>query len=64
MKSGLSTGPDPAKPRYMYASTRGLKSETLGYVAVFPLNADGILGSEEAIDIWETPTSGGVCQRH
>jgi carboxy-cis,cis-muconate cyclase len=56
----LSTGPDPEKPRYMYASTRGLESHTKGYVAVFPLNADGTLDSETAIDIWETPTSGGL----
>ena len=56
----LSTGPDGEKPRYMYASTRGLESHTKGYVAVFPLNADGTLASETAIDIWETPTSGGM----
>ena len=56
----LSTGPDPTRPRYMYASTRGLQSYTKGYVAVFPLNADGTLSSETAIRIWETPTSGGL----
>ncbi len=44
----------------MYASTRGLESHTKGYVAAFPLNADGTLASEAAIDIWETPTSGGL----
>jgi carboxy-cis,cis-muconate cyclase len=56
----LSTGPDCEKPRYMYASTRGLESHTKGYVAVFSLNADGTLASETVIDIWETPTSGGL----
>ncbi|KAK5128027.1 hypothetical protein LTR85_005144 [Meristemomyces frigidus] len=56
----LSTGPDKAKPRYMYASTRGLKADTKGYVAVFQLNEDGTLASDTALDIWETPTSGGI----
>lgn len=49
-----------ARPRYMYASTRGLESHTKGYVAGFALNADGTVASEEAIHIWETPTSGGI----
>lgn len=48
------------KPNFMYASTRGLQSHTKGYVAVFALNADGTLASEEAIHIWQTPTSGGI----
>jgi carboxy-cis,cis-muconate cyclase len=56
----LSTGPDASKPKYMYASTRGLESATKGYVAVFPLKEDGTLDSEQAIDIWQTPTSGGL----
>ena len=56
----LSTGPDKSKPRYMYASTRGLVAETKGYVAVFALKPDGTLASETALDIWETPTSGGI----
>ena len=56
----LSTGPDRTRPTYMYASTRGLKPETKGYVAVFGLNEDGTLASEQALDIWETPTSGGI----
>ena len=47
-------------PRYMYASTRGLEPQTKGYVAVFALNEDGTLESEEAVCIWETPTSGGI----
>lgn len=56
----LSTGPDPEKPKYMYASTRGLESHTMGYVAAFPIDEDGMFASETAIDIWETPTSGGL----
>lgn len=56
----LSSGPEASKPRYMYASTRGLQASTKGYVAVFPLKEDGMLASEEAIHIWETPTSGGL----
>jgi carboxy-cis,cis-muconate cyclase len=56
----LSRGPDAAVPRYLYASTRGLKSETKGYVAVFLLKQDGTLQSEDPIDMWETPTSGGI----
>jgi carboxy-cis,cis-muconate cyclase len=47
-------------PRYMYASTRGLAAETKGYVAVFELQVDGNVVSEEPIHIWETPTSGGI----
>lgn len=54
----LSTGSDA--PKYMYASTRGLADETKGYVAVFELKADGSVASDEAICIWETPTSGGI----
>jgi carboxy-cis,cis-muconate cyclase len=49
-----------ATPRYMYASTRGLAAETKGYVAVFELRPDGSVVSEDAIHIWETPTSGGI----
>ncbi|KAK5135494.1 hypothetical protein LTR08_005129 [Meristemomyces frigidus] len=56
----LSTGPDKSTPRYMYASTRGLVAETKGYVAVFRINTDGTLASDTALDIWETPTSGGI----
>ena len=56
----LSTGPDKKRPRFLYASTRGLKAETKGYVAVFGLREDGMLAEERAICIWETPTSGGL----
>lgn len=44
-------------PKYLYASTRGLKKETKGYVAVFELDAEGSLG--ECVDMYETETSGG-----
>ena len=56
----VSTGPDPSKPKFMYASNRGLAASTMGYVAVFKLNEDGLLESEQPLDLWETPTSGGV----
>ncbi|QIX01015.1 hypothetical protein AMS68_006532 [Peltaster fructicola] len=49
-----------AQPRYLYASTRGLHKDTMGYVAVFELNPDGSLQSDTAVCIWETPTSGGI----
>jgi carboxy-cis,cis-muconate cyclase len=55
-----STGPDAAKPKYLYASNRGLESGTLGYVTVFELDEQGLLKSEQPIDIWQTPTSGGL----
>jgi len=55
-----STGPDSAKPRYLYASTRGLEAGTKGYVAVFKLRENGMLESEDPLCIWETPTSGGI----
>lgn len=46
------------RPKYLYASTRGLKKETMGYVAVFKLNVEGdVVG--DALHIWESPTSGG-----
>lgn len=48
-----------AKPRYLYASTRGLEADTKGYVAAFALDSEGmILG--DALDIYETATSGGL----
>lgn len=55
-----STGPDPTSPRYLYASNRGLEADTKGYVAVYKLKDDGFLESEEPLNIWETPTSGGL----
>lgn len=57
----ISTGPDSKKPQYLYASTRGLETHTMGYVAVFAIDPEtGRFASEEAIHIWETPTSGGI----
>nr|POE79574.1 muconate cycloisomerase 1 [Quercus suber] len=61
----LSTGPDPVHPRFLYASTRGLQADTKGYVSVFAVREDGTIdtsggGLEKALDIWETPTSGGI----
>lgn len=56
----LSTGPDKARPQYLFASTRGLEPQTKGYVSVFELNHDGTLKQTVALDIWETPTSGGI----
>lgn len=55
-----STGPDATKPRHLFASNRGLEKGTPGYVAAYELKEDGTLANEEAIDIWETPTSGGI----
>ena len=55
-----STGPDPLRPRYLYASNRGLDAATKGYVAAYELNEEGYLESEQPTHIWETPTSGGL----
>ncbi|PNS15331.1 hypothetical protein CAC42_2666 [Sphaceloma murrayae] len=46
-------------PKYLYASTRGLEKRTKGYVAVFELDADGLVKGG-ALDIYETFTSGGL----
>lgn len=56
----LSSVAPGGSPKYMYASTRGLQADTRGYVAVFEIDEHGAIISEEAIDIWETPTSGGI----
>lgn len=56
----LSSGPDPQKPEYLFASTRGLLSETMGYVSVFLLHEDGTFAAQRPVDIWTTPTSGGI----
>ncbi|ROW13048.1 hypothetical protein VPNG_05955 [Cytospora leucostoma] len=47
------------RPRYLYASTRGLQPETKGYVAAYELNGDGTIAGP-AVDIFETRTSGGL----
>ncbi|KAF1344916.1 muconate cycloisomerase I, MLE [Delphinella strobiligena] len=51
--------PVKGSPRYLYASTRGLDKECKGYVAAFNLDADGLIVGD-AIDIYETATSGGI----
>lgn len=56
----LSTGPSESEPRFLYASTRGLEANTKGYVAAFALTPSGSFESGEPLDIWETPTSGGI----
>ncbi|CEJ89835.1 hypothetical protein VHEMI05659 [[Torrubiella] hemipterigena] len=56
----LSSGPDASRPRYLYASTRGLNKATKGYVSVFEIDGEGLFVSEQAVDIWQTPTSGGI----
>ncbi|SPO27080.1 related to muconate cycloisomerase [Ustilago trichophora] len=59
---------DGEYPLYMFASTRGLASETKGWVAVFQLDRHGLVvprGRDqkhelgEALCLWQTPTSGG-----
>jgi carboxy-cis,cis-muconate cyclase len=51
------------KPKYMYASTRGLEAETKGYLAAFALTEEGKVdesaGEGGLLDMWQTPTSGG-----
>ncbi|KAF2481611.1 muconate cycloisomerase I, MLE, partial [Neohortaea acidophila] len=56
----LDQSGDASRPKFMYASTRGLQASTKGYVAAFSLDEHGYLISETAIHIWETPTSGGL----
>lgn len=60
VRTSLSDG---ERPKYLYASTRGLKKETMGYVAVFALQEDGFVdekqGKSGLLDMFETPTSGG-----
>ena len=51
--------PASGPPKYLYASTRGLEKETKGYVAVFELDENGLVQGE-AVDIFETATSGGM----
>jgi len=46
-------------PKYLYASTRGLEKGTKGYVAVFSLDDAGQINGE-ALDMYETETSGGL----
>jgi carboxy-cis,cis-muconate cyclase len=56
-----------SKPKYLYASVRGLKEGQKGYVSAFRLLDEGRIddggqaGNEQAaiLDLWESPTSGG-----
>ncbi|KAM3511851.1 hypothetical protein MY11210_004469 [Beauveria gryllotalpidicola] len=54
----FSTGPPGSPPQYLFASTRGHVDNVNGYVSAFQLDTEGKLVQTEAIDIWETPTSG------
>ncbi|KAM0755146.1 Muconate cycloisomerase 1 [Meredithblackwellia eburnea MCA 4105] len=45
--------------QYLFVTTRGMTSATRGYVSVWKVGADGLLASEEPVDRYETPTSGG-----
>ena len=66
VRTSLSDG---AKPKYLYASTRGLEEGKKGYVAVYALDEDGRIdtssqsGADERyaglLDMYTTPTSGG-----
>lgn len=51
--------PVKGAPRYLYASTRGLEKKTMGYVAAFKLDENGLIDGD-VIDIYETATSGGI----
>ncbi|KAL1301555.1 hypothetical protein AAFC00_005793 [Neodothiora populina] len=51
--------PVKGSPRYLYASTRGLEKSCKGYVAAYRLTAEGLIDGD-AIDIYETATSGGI----
>lgn len=52
------------RPRYVYASTRGLEQKTRGWVTVWGIDERGMVveGKEAGgcLDRWETPTSGGL----
>ncbi|KAB8360929.1 hypothetical protein FH972_024661 [Carpinus fangiana] len=50
---------DGRPPMFLYASTRGLEASTMGYVAVFEIDEDGMVVGDKEIDMYETPTSGG-----
>lgn len=54
-----NTSKDASRPRYLYASTRGLQPGTKGYVAAYELGPDGDIAGP-AVDIFETRTSGGL----
>lgn len=54
-----NTSKDASRPRWLYASTRGLQPGTKGYVAAYELGPEGDI-SGPAVDIYETRTSGGL----
>lgn len=54
-----NTSKDASRPRWLYASTRGLQPGTKGYVAAYELGPEGHI-SGPAVDIYETRTSGGL----
>ncbi|KIV95935.1 hypothetical protein PV10_03528 [Exophiala mesophila] len=69
VRTSLSAGD---RPKWMYASTRGLTSDKKGYVAVYGLDDDGLIVNAPIISsaanqdpyaglayMYETPTSGG-----
>lgn len=57
--SSTSTKANANAPRYLYASTRGLRPETKGYVVAYALGPEGHLAGP-ALAIYETRTSGGL----
>lgn len=57
--SNLPAGGGVGRPRYLYASTRGLEPGTKGYVAAYELDDEGCMKGP-ALDIYETRTSGGL----
>ncbi|KAG8427597.1 hypothetical protein J3459_006522 [Metarhizium acridum] len=56
----FSTGPPGHIPKYLFTSTRAHNASLKGYVSAFELDSKGHLVRTEAIDRWETPTSGGI----
>ena len=54
---------DGDRPRWLYASTRGLDKGTKGYVSAWRLRQDGRIDGEGEqgglASMWQTPTSGG-----
>ena len=53
---------DKDRPKVVYASTRGLKEGTRGWVAVYKLDGEGLVDQTEGTGLramWRTPNSGG-----
>ncbi|KAF4585089.1 hypothetical protein EYR40_001925 [Pleurotus pulmonarius] len=58
----LPPSPLHPSPRFLFATTRGATVETKGWLTVFRLDQEGaIVGedTEDDVERWETPTSGG-----